>query len=103
MTISAIRRLFGRADAKAGDLHFDYQPAVDLLYAWTGEPQVAENVEVEPGVYVRVVSGQGVVGIEILDCASRFNVTPAAIDQEFAQQKLREYAERPAVVERLSA
>ena len=43
----------------------DYQPDVDLLYAWVGEPVVAENVEVEPGIYVRVSpTSRQVVGIE---------------------------------------
>lgn len=67
-------------------IHFDYQPEIDLLFAWIGEPQRAENVEVEPGVYIRVEPSQRrVVGIEVIDCAARFRREPATIDATFAK------------------
>jgi uncharacterized protein YuzE len=73
-------------------LHVEYQPQVDLLFVWIGEPQKARNIEVEPGVYVRVSDEKRVVGIEILDCAVRFHRSPESIDRQFAEAKLREYA-----------
>jgi uncharacterized protein YuzE len=73
-------------------LHVDYQAQVDLLFAWIGEPQKAKNIEVEPGVYVRVLpETKRVIGIEILDCAARFQRTPESIDRSFAEAKLKEY------------
>lgn len=73
-------------------IEMDYQADVDLLLAWIGQPEPARNVEVEPGVYVRVSpAGNRVVGIEILDCASRFQVEPSAVNPAFVEQKLRDF------------
>jgi uncharacterized protein YuzE len=70
----------------------DYQPDVDLLFAWIGDPQAAENVEVEDGIYVRVNRDtREVVGIEVLDCAARFHQDPDAVDMRFAEQLLEQY------------
>lgn len=70
----------------------DYQADVDLLYAWIGEPQAAENIEVEPGIYVRVVPAtKQVVGIEVIDCAERFQLQPASIDAAFAEKLLARF------------
>lgn len=70
----------------------DYQPDVDLLFAWLGDPQPAENIEVEPGIYVRVATATGqVVGIEVLDCAERFGQRPASIDAAFAESLLARF------------
>lgn len=83
-------------------LKYDYQPDVDLLYAWIGEPQPAENIEVEPGIYVRVIATtKQVVGIEVIDCAERFQLDPASIDAEFAEKLLARFT-GPAL-ERLAA
>lgn len=70
----------------------DYQPDVDLLFAWIGEPQAARNVEVEDGIYVRVnPETREVVGIEVVDCAARFHQDPAAVDMRFAERLLEQY------------
>ena len=77
---------------QAVDLQCDYQPDVDLLYAWIGEPEAAENVEVEPGIYVRVSpSSRSVVGIEVLDCAARFHRDPSTVDSRFATSLIDRY------------
>ena len=83
--------LGGLSTPPSEELHVDYQPQVDLLFAWVGEPQKARNIEVEPGVYVRVSETKRVVGIEILDCSVRFERTPDSIDRAFAESKLKEY------------
>lgn len=89
-----VRRILGRSAPEAETtLHLDYQPEVDLLFAWFDEPQPAKNIEVEPGVYIRVApEAKRVVGIEILDCAARFNLSPDSINRSFVQEKLREYS-----------
>jgi uncharacterized protein YuzE len=70
----------------------DYQPDVDLLFAWIGEPQSARNIEVEDGIYVRVnPETREVVGIEVLDCAARFHQDPASVDMQFAERLLQQY------------
>lgn len=77
---------------QAVGLRFDYQPETDLLFAWIGQPQPAENVEVEPGIYVRVIpASKQVVGIEVLDCAERFQREPASIDGAFAKALIDAY------------
>src|SRR5689334_21296992 len=79
----------------------DYQADVDLLYAWVGEPQAAENIEVEPGIYVRVVAAtKQVVGIEVIDCAERFQLEPSSIDAAFAEKLLARFT--PLALERLA-
>jgi radical SAM superfamily enzyme YgiQ (UPF0313 family) len=83
MAMVPAKQLTGRPSAT--ELRFDYQADVDLLFAWVGGPEPARNVEVAPGVYVRVTpAGNRVLGIEILDCASRFHVDPSTIDAAFA-------------------
>ena len=71
---------------QAVGLKFDYQPDTDLLFAWIGQPQSAENIEVEPGIYVRVIPAtKQIVGIEVIDCAQRFQRDPSSIDAVFAK------------------
>ena len=87
--LSPMRRTTPDASAT---LQIDYRPDLDLLFAWVGDPEPARSVEVAPGVYVRVApAGNRLLGIEILDCASRFSVAPTAVDAHFAQQKLSEF------------
>jgi hypothetical protein len=92
--LGLVRRFLGGMKAMpADDFHVNYQPQVDLLFAWVGEPQQARNVEVEPGVYVRVAAESSqVIGIEILDCAARFDVPPESINRAFVKAKMDEYA-----------
>jgi hypothetical protein len=92
--MTLVRRLFSKPEEAGGDgLQYDYQPDVDLLFAWLGEPQAARNVEVEPGIYVRVIpSGTRVVGIEILDCAGRFGIKANEINKALAEKLLHQYS-----------
>jgi uncharacterized protein YuzE len=77
---------------EAVGIHCDYQPDVDLLFAWIGEPQAAENIEVEEGIYVRInPDTRTVVGIEVLDCAARFQQDPEAVNMQFAQRLIEQY------------
>jgi hypothetical protein len=92
---AAISRWIHSGNDSVDHIHIDYQPEVDLLFAWVGEPQAAENIEVEPGVYVRVLpNAKRVVGIEVLDCATRFRRRPEAINAAFAHHLLTEYSAR---------
>lgn len=87
--LAYMRQLFSRA---ADGYRVDYQPEADLLFAWLGEPRPADNVEVEPGIYVRVLPDtQEVVGIEVLDCAERFGRKPQTIDASFAASLVEKY------------
>lgn len=97
-----VRRLFGVTSAPdANAFHLKYEPHADLMFAWIGQPRRAQNVEVEPGVYVRVLPDERrVIGIEILDCAARFHRSPTAINEDFAQELLREYT--PLALARLA-
>ncbi|OFW12994.1 MAG: hypothetical protein A3H29_13190 [Acidobacteria bacterium RIFCSPLOWO2_02_FULL_67_21] len=80
------------ASQRSVGIRCDYQPDVDLLFAWVGDPQPAENIEVEPGIYVRVASSTGqVIGIEVLDCAERFGHEPDRIDAAFAKALLARF------------
>jgi uncharacterized protein YuzE len=77
---------------EAVGIHCDYQPDVDLLFAWIGEPKAAENIEVDEGIFVRVdPDTRTVVGIEVLDCAARFRKPPAAVDTQFAERLIEQY------------
>src|SRR5580700_5911030 len=90
MSTPTLPQIAGRSEI--GDIQLDYQADVDLLFASIGLPEPARNVEVAPGVYVRVApAGDRVLGIEILDCAARFHVDPSTVDQAFVEQKLREF------------
>jgi hypothetical protein len=93
MATAPARQLVGRP--AGSDIQIDYQADVDLLFAWIGQPEPARNVEVEPGVYVRVApAGNRVLGLEILDCASRFKVDPTSLDKVFVEEKLQEFGGR---------
>jgi uncharacterized protein YuzE len=95
------RSKMAKQSAEAVGVRYDYQPDVDLLFAWIGEPQVAENVEVETGIYVRVIPAtKQVVGIEVVDCAERFQTDPATIDAKFAEALIGRFT-KPAL-ERLA-
>jgi uncharacterized protein YuzE len=79
---------------QAVGIQCDYQPEVDLLYAWIGEPEAAENIEVEPGIYVRVSPvRRQVIGIEVLDCSARFHREPSSIDAPFAERLIAQYSQ----------
>jgi hypothetical protein len=81
-----------RTPSQAVGLQFDYQTDTDLLFAWTGAPERALNVEVEPGLYVRVTPDRDrVLGIEVLDCAARFGLDPAMIDSACVQGLLERF------------
>lgn len=72
--------------------HCEYEPATDLLMVWCGDPQPAENVEVEPDLFVRIHPGtHEVIGIEVIGCAARFHKHPRAITTAFARDLLQKY------------
>lgn len=74
----------------SGRVNVDYDRDLDLLFAWVGEPQVAVNVEIRPGLAVRVANGRA-VGLEAVDCAAQFHRLPEQINQAFVRSLLHEY------------
>jgi uncharacterized protein YuzE len=92
----ALKALSRPAQACEAPLRLKYEPDYDLLSAWLGTPQVADSVEVEPGLLVRISRETGkVVGLEIVDVAARFDVDPSRVREEsFVQGLLRNYASK---------
>jgi hypothetical protein len=87
----------------AGDsgIRLRYEAEYDHLSVWVGEPTIADNVEVEPGLCVRVSRmDHSVVGLEVIDAAYRFHKDPETLrNPSFVLGLLRQYgplAPRPA-------
>lgn len=80
-------------DSGSGGLTLKYEAEYDLLSVWVGAPQVADSVEVEPGLCVRVSrADHKVVGLEVVDAAARFNKDASVVrSQAFAQKLLNDY------------
>ena len=77
----------------SGGLQLKYEQEYDLLSVWVGGPQVADSVEVEPGLCVRFSrDDHRVVGLEIVDAAARFHTNASVLrTQAFAQSLLERY------------
>jgi uncharacterized protein YuzE len=57
--------------SKKQDIRAEYDPEADTLYASVGAPVAAVSVEVDAGIYIRVVPATGqVVGLEVFDCSA---------------------------------
>ncbi len=94
---SAIRHWFGFRDGRDGGsaLRFTYDPDTDHLIGHLGRPQPCFNVEVPPGVVIRVSQeSHTVAGLEVVDCAALFHKHPKAITQGFAMDLLDTYGPR---------
>lgn len=76
-------------------LRLKYEPDFDLLSVWVGQPQIVDNIEVEPGICVRVSRDhQRVVGVEIVDAAARLEKDATAFkSQSYAQRLLNKYGQ----------
>ncbi|HWW87261.1 MAG TPA: DUF2283 domain-containing protein [Vicinamibacterales bacterium] len=74
-------------------LRLKYEPEYDLLSVWLGAPQVADNVEVEPGISVRISRDQHqVVGVEIVDAAARLHRDASSLtNQAYVRGLLDKY------------
>jgi hypothetical protein len=78
--------------ASTGRVHLKYDPATDLLFAYVGDNEPSINVEVDPGVTVRISKTSGrAVGVEVPDCSALFHIKPAAITRQFARDLLARY------------
>jgi len=103
----ALMHIFGRnhdnaPPASTGRVHFKYDPGTDLLFAYVGANEPSFNVEVEPGVTVRISQASGrTVGLEVPDCSALFRVAPAAITRQFARELLEQYG--PVAQSRLAS
>jgi uncharacterized protein YuzE len=92
--ICSFRQWIGRDMPASSDnrLHLKYEPDYDLLSVWIGTPTVADTVEVEPGISVRVANSGEVIGIEVVDAAARLQKDPATLENpKFARAILRKY------------
>jgi uncharacterized protein YuzE len=92
--------LFGTTMAKphpgTAPLKLKYEAEYDLLSVWVTGPEPADNIEVEPGVYVRVSRSKGqVVGLEVIEATERLH-KPSQIlkNPTFARKLLEKYARR---------
>lgn len=57
-----------------------YEPEYDLLSIWLGAPQPVDQVEVEPGVYVRVSrASHAPVGLEVIEALARLQTDSTAM------------------------
>lgn len=54
-------------------LNLRYEAEHDLLSVWVGGSALADSVEVEPGVCVRVSDDGRVVGLEVVDASARLH------------------------------
>lgn len=95
-----VRQFFSRlpwcaprsAPSGRNSLVYRYDATTDLLMARFGSPVDADSVEIEPGITVRLHRGTNdPVGIEIVDCASRFGRPPSAINAAYARELLARY------------
>lgn len=73
-----------------------YEREYDHLSVWVGAPTVADNVEVEPGVCVRVSrADRSVVGLEVIDAGHRFHKDQATLENPaYARTLLQQYGPR---------
>jgi hypothetical protein len=71
-----------------------YEPQYDLLSAWIGAPQEADNVEIEPGLVIRISRASGrVVGLEVADVSARFSKDRATVQSPaFVRSLLDRYS-----------
>lgn len=78
---------------RSSGMRLKYEPEYDLLSVWVGDPQPVDQIEVEPGVYVRVSrAGHEAVGLEVLEAASKFHRDEATLGSPaFARQLLAKY------------
>ena len=79
-----------------GAIRLSYEREYDHLSVWIGGPTVADNVEVEPGLCVRVSrADRSVVGLEVIDAAYRFHKDPSILETPaFALTLLQQYGPR---------
>lgn len=91
-----VRRFFGASDRTSSPrFSSEYDRDADILLAWYGCPRPTENIEVERDLFVRVdPTSATAIGIEVIDCAARFNKAPSAINATFAEYLLQRYADR---------
>ncbi len=79
-----------------GAIRLRYEAEYDHLTVWVDGPQVAEQIEVEPGVYVRVSRNDGrVVGLEVIDAATKLHFDATTLQNPaYARTLLRDYGPR---------
>ncbi|CAN5426012.1 hypothetical protein BH23ACI1_BH23ACI1_27500 [soil metagenome] len=71
-------------------LSLNYEPEHDLLSVWVGTSVLADSVEVEPGVCVRVSNDGTVVGLQVVDAAARLHKDARTLESPtYARQLLR--------------
>jgi uncharacterized protein YuzE len=73
-------------------LNLRYEADHDLLSVWLGGPALAESVEVEPGVCVRVSDEGQVIGLEVIDAAARLHKDARTLEsRSFAKALMVKY------------
>jgi uncharacterized protein YuzE len=73
-------------------LNLRYEADHDLLSVWLGAPALADAVEVEPGVCVRVSENGAVIGLEVVDAAARLKKDASTLQSRtYAKALMRKY------------
>jgi uncharacterized protein YuzE len=73
-------------------LRLKYEREHDLLSVWVGAPVVADSVEVEPGVCVRVSDDGRIIGVEVVDAGARLKRDATVLENPtYAQSLLDKY------------
>src|SRR5687768_5647363 len=77
-------------------LRLKYESEYDLLSVWIGAPQPVDQIEVEPGVYVRISRAEHrPVGLEVIEAVSRLHTDPSTIQTDsFARELLKTYGRK---------
>ena len=72
--VCSVREWMGAPmDISEDRLNLRYEAEYDLLSVWLGGSALAESVEVEPGVCVRLADDGRVIGLEVVDAAARLH------------------------------
>ena len=78
--------------ARRSELYTNYDSDADFLLARFGTPTEADTVVADGDVAVRLSRETGEpVGIEVVDCAAKFQMDPSTITAAFARELLARY------------
>ena len=90
----AILRWFGLRPSRGGGgaLTYTYDADLDYLIGHIGEPRPCLNVEVPPGVVIRISQDtHEIAGLEVVDCTALFGKKPIAVTHDFVANLLDTY------------
>lgn len=106
-----VRPLFGgtvvtaESSVQTAPLRLKYEPQYDLLSVWLNGPEPVDNIEVEPGVCLRVSRAHGgVIGLEMIEAAARLHKHPNVFKSaSFAKNLIARYVRKADLADLLPA